>query len=56
MPGTIRATTSYERHETHRNEDDWYVTWTEEDTFLAAGGPTNLAEAFHRFRVWATTC
>jgi hypothetical protein len=46
---------SYERRETHRGEDDWCVTWIENDTFHAACGPTNLGEALHDFRVWATT-
>lgn len=50
------APASYERRETHRSEDDWCVTWTEEGTFHAACGPTNLAEALHNFRVWAADC
>jgi len=46
------ATADYERHETHRSEDDWCVTWTEEHAFHASCGPTNLGEALHAFRVW----
>jgi hypothetical protein len=49
------APASYERRETHRSEDDWCDTWIEDDAFHAACGPTNLGEALHEFRVWATT-
>lgn len=55
LPDHGPAPTSYERQEIHRGEDDWCVTWTESDAFHAACGPTNLAEALHHFRVWATT-
>jgi hypothetical protein len=48
------APTAYQRHEIHRSEDDWCVTWTEQDAFHARCGPTNLAEALHHFRVWVT--
>jgi hypothetical protein len=48
-PGT------YTRREIRRSDDDWCVTWTEKATFQAACGPTNLAEALHEFRLWAST-
>jgi hypothetical protein len=54
LPHRNAPANGYERLETHRSEDDWCVTWTEDDKFRAACGPTNLAEAIHRFRVWVT--
>lgn len=44
----------YPRSEVHRSEDDWCVTWVDQGNFKAACGPTNLAEALHAFRTWAT--
>ncbi len=44
----------FQRHEVHRSEDDWCVTWVDDAAFHAACGPTNLGEALHRFRAWAT--
>jgi Immunity protein 53 len=49
------APDSYERQEINRGEDDWCVTWVDGDNFHAACGPTNLGEALHEFRVWATS-
>lgn len=46
---------TYTRRETHRSQDDWCVTWTENAIFHAACGPTNLAEALHEFRLWASS-
>jgi hypothetical protein len=56
LPDCSPASTTYQRRVTHRSEDDWCMTWIEEDSFHAACGPTNLGEALHDFRVWAATC
>jgi hypothetical protein len=47
-------TEAYARREVHRSEDDWCITWTEHATYQAACGPTNIAEALHEFRLWAS--
>lgn len=54
LAGTCLAEAGFPRREVHRSEDDWCVTWKEKDAFAAACGPTNLAEALHEFRTWAT--
>ncbi|WP_449348784.1 Imm53 family immunity protein [Streptomyces shaanxiensis] len=37
-----------------RDEDDWVMAWTSEQTFHLTCGPGNLAEALSLFRTWAT--
>ncbi len=36
----------------HRSEDDWYSMQVDSNVFRAAGGPLNLGELLHAFRVW----
>ena len=52
--GTSLQSKPFDRNEVHRSEDDWCVTWVAEETFKAACGPVNLAEALHSFRVWVS--
>jgi hypothetical protein len=54
LEDTALAGLSYEDSEIHRSEDDWCVTRVAGNTFHADRGPTNLAEALHSFRAWAT--
>jgi hypothetical protein len=43
----------YERAEMHRTDDDWVVSWREEQRWCAACGPLNLDEAVAAFLDWA---
>jgi hypothetical protein len=52
LSGTAVADRQYDRHEVHRSEDDWLMSWVEDDKWQLACGPLNLAEGLHRFRVW----
>jgi hypothetical protein len=43
----------YERMEMHRTEDDWVVSWREDQRWCAACGPLTLGEAVAAFLEWA---
>lgn len=54
LTDTGLGTEAYARREVRRSDDDWCITWTADDAFQAACGPSNLAEALHEFRLWFT--
>jgi hypothetical protein len=54
LTGTSVADAAYSRRELHRSDDDWCITWVEAEVFNGACGPSNLGEALHHFRAWAT--
>lgn len=37
-----------------RDEHDWVIVWTSEQTFHVACGPGNLTEGLSLFRIWAS--
>ena len=53
LADTRLSSRSYDRAETHRSENDWLVSWREEERWRAACGPLNLAEALTAFLDWA---
>jgi hypothetical protein len=53
LTDTPRAGASLAREIVQRDDDDWIHVWADGETFNAACGPLNLAEALDRFRSFA---
>lgn len=54
LTGTRLENIDYSPQEIHRSEDDWLSIRVESKIFRGAGGPLNLGEILHAFRVWAS--
>ncbi|MGW7512831.1 immunity 53 family protein [Streptomyces massasporeus] len=51
---TELADREYPHQRVTRDEHDWVIAWTSEQTFHVTCGPGNLAEALSLFRTWAS--
>ena len=51
---TELADREHPRQRVTRDEHDWVMAWTSEQTFHLACGPGNLTEALSLFRRWAS--
>ncbi|RYG37176.1 MAG: hypothetical protein EON93_04025 [Burkholderiales bacterium] len=38
----------------YEHETDWWICWTEDNTFNGCGGPLHLRSLLEAFRSWAT--
>ena len=52
LTGTELIRAPFENREINRSEDDWLVTWVEDDKWHLACGPLNLSEGLSYFRTW----
>ena len=52
LEGTCAADRTFAGREIHRSQHDWLITRIVDQHFEALGGPLNLGEAIHEFRLW----
>src|SRR5688500_11087080 len=50
--GTELEGQRFDRIKIERSEQDWILSWVEEDIFKCASGPLNLDESLSFFRTW----